>query len=79
MVRVAFEAGAIGAEHDHPHIQCSLVESGVFDITITGQTRRFTACDSFLVSSNARHGAVAVEAGVLVDVFTPIREDFAEP
>ena len=79
MVRVVFEAGAIGAEHYHPHIQCSLVESGVFDITIAGETKRLTAGDSFLVPSNARHGAVAVEAGVLVDVFTPMREDFIQP
>jgi quercetin dioxygenase-like cupin family protein len=76
MVRVAFQAGAVGVEHDHPHVQCSLVESGVFDVTIAGETRRLTAGDSFLVPPNARHGAVAVEAGVLVDVFTPMREDF---
>ena len=32
--------------------------------------------DSFLVPPDAVHGAVAVEAGVLVDVFTPMRDDF---
>ncbi len=76
MVRVAFEAGAVGAAHSHPHIQCSLVEQGVFDITIAGRTERLRQGDSFLVPSNAVHGAVAVEAGVLLDVFTPMREDF---
>jgi quercetin dioxygenase-like cupin family protein len=76
MVRVAFEAGAVGAPHSHPHIQCSLVEEGVFDITIDGRTERLRRGDSFLVPSNAIHGAVAVEAGVLLDVFTPMREDF---
>ena len=76
MVRVVFEAGAIGAPHSHPHVQCSLVESGVFDITIAGETMRLHAGDSFLVPSDAVHGAVALEAGVLVDVFNPMREDF---
>ena len=76
MVRVAFEPGAIGPAHSHPHIQCSLVESGVFDVTIAGQTQRLRAGDSFLVPSNAVHDAVAVEAGVLVDVFTPMRDEF---
>jgi len=76
MVRVAFGSGAVGAAHSHPHIQCSLVEDGVFDITIAGRTERLKRGDSFLVPSNAVHGAVAVEAGVLVDVFTPMREDF---
>jgi quercetin dioxygenase-like cupin family protein len=76
MVRVAFEAGAVGAQHHHAHVQCSLVESGSFDITIAGRTKRLVAGDSFLVPPNAIHGAVALEAGVLVDVFTPMREDF---
>jgi quercetin dioxygenase-like cupin family protein len=76
MVRVAFEAGAVGVAHSHPHVQCSLVEEGVFDVTIAGRTERLRRGDSFLVPSNAVHGAVAVEAGVLLDVFTPMREDF---
>jgi quercetin dioxygenase-like cupin family protein len=76
MVRVRFEAGAVGPAHRHPHVQCSLVESGCFDITISGRTERLGAGDSFLVPPDAVHGAVAVEAGVLLDVFTPMREDF---
>jgi quercetin dioxygenase-like cupin family protein len=76
IVRVVFEGGAAGAPHSHPHVQCSLVESGVFDVTIAGQTQRLRTGDSFLVPSNAVHGAVAIEPGVLVDVFTPMREDF---
>ena len=76
MVRVAFEAGAVGAAHSHPHIQCSLVEEGAFDVTIAGRTERLKRGDSFLVPPNAVHGAVALEAGTLLDVFTPMREDF---
>jgi quercetin dioxygenase-like cupin family protein len=79
MVRVAFEAGAVGSLHSHSHIQCSLVEEGVFDITIGGRTERLRKGDSFLVPSNAIHGAAAVEAGTLLDVFTPMREDFVDP
>jgi quercetin dioxygenase-like cupin family protein len=79
MVRVLFEAGAIGTPHSHPHIQCSLVEQGVFDVTIAGRTERLKQGDSFLVPSGAVHGAVAIEAGVLLDVFTPMREDFVDP
>jgi quercetin dioxygenase-like cupin family protein len=76
MVRVDFQAGAVGTPHSHPHIQCSLVEGGVFDVTIAGRTERLKQGDSFLVPPNAVHGAVAIEAGVLLDVFTPMREDF---
>ena len=76
MVRVDFRTGAVGAPHSHPHIQCSFVEAGVFDVTIAGRTERLKQGDSFLVPPNAVHGAVAIEAGVLLDVFTPMREDF---
>jgi quercetin dioxygenase-like cupin family protein len=78
MVRVAFEAGAVGTAHSHPHVQCSLVESGTFDVTIDGVTTRLSAGSSFLVPSGAVHGCRAVEAGALVDVFTPPRADFLE-
>lgn len=78
MVRVAFEAKAVGVAHSHPHIQCSLVETGVFDITIAGRTERLRPGDSFLVPSNAIHGAVPIEAGILLDVFTPMRDDFVQ-
>lgn len=76
MARIAFEAGAVGTEHRHPHVQCSMVESGVFDITIGGRTQRLKAGDGYLVPSDELHSALAVEPGVLLDVFTPMREDF---
>lgn len=76
MVRVRFEAGAVGPPHIHPHVQCSLVESGLFDITIAGRRERLGPGDSFLVPPDAVHDAVNIEAGTLLDVFTPMRSDF---
>ncbi len=76
MVRVRFEPGAVGPPHSHPHVQCTLVESGVFDVTIAGRTERLRAGDSFLVPPNAIHDAKSPEGGMLLDVFTPMREDF---
>ena len=76
LARFAFEKGAIGALHNHPHKQCSVIESGVFDVTIDGKTKRLAAGGSYLVAPNLVHGATAVEAGVIVDSFSPLREDF---
>jgi quercetin dioxygenase-like cupin family protein len=76
MTRVAFERGAVGAPHSHPHHQCAVVESGSFDVTIEGRTQRLGPGDGYIVPSGAVHGVVAVEPGMLLDVFTPIREDF---
>jgi quercetin dioxygenase-like cupin family protein len=75
-VRVQFEKNAVGAMHQHPHTQVSLVEQGVFDVTIAGETRRLNQGDIYHVPSNAVHGCVAVEAGTLLDVFTPRRDEF---
>jgi len=75
LVRFAFEAGAVGAEHSHPHKQCSVIERGVFDVTIAGTTKRLGPGDSYLVAPDTLHGAVAVQAGVIVDVFSPMRAD----
>lgn len=76
MAKIAFEAGAIGAEHKHPHIQCSYVEQGEFWLTIDGRREKLVAGDSFLVPSDQLHGAEAITDGILIDVFTPMREDF---
>ncbi len=76
VVRVAFEKGAAGKPHQHPHRQACYVESGVFEVTIDGQTSRLGAGDSFFVPSNLLHGVTAVEAGQLIDSFTPMREEF---
>ena len=79
MVRVQFETGGIGHPHQHVHVQSCYVNSGVFDVTISGKTKRLNAGDSFYVPSNALHGVVAIEAGELIDAFNPVRQDFLTP
>lgn len=76
MVKVKFEKGAIGYVHDHFHTQTSYVASGKFKITINGKSEILEIGDTFFVLPNARHGAECLEAGVLIDVFSPLREDF---
>lgn len=76
MVRVEFDAGAIGPLHSHPHVQCAVVEKGSFDVTIDGRTQRLATGDGYMVPPDVVHGVVALEPGVLLDIFTPIREDF---
>lgn len=76
MVKVAFEAGGVGALHSHPHTQMSYVESGRFTISIDGVDRELAAGDAYYIPPHEIHGAVCLEAGVLIDVFTPMRSDF---
>jgi quercetin dioxygenase-like cupin family protein len=78
MVRVEFDVGAVGAVHAHPHSQVSYVESGEFDVIIDGVETRLGPGDSFYIEPNLDHGAVCRKAGVLIDVFSPVRDDFLD-
>ncbi|HVF97821.1 MAG TPA: cupin domain-containing protein [Flavisolibacter sp.] len=76
VVKVEFEQGGIGTLHSHHHTQITHVESGIFEVEISGEKKVLTAGDVFYVPPHAVHGALCLEAGVLIDVFSPMREDF---
>lgn len=76
LVKVLFDKGGVGTLHNHYHSQISHVESGVFEVEIDGVKKILSAGDAFIIPSNVMHGAVCLEAGVLIDVFSPMREDF---
>jgi quercetin dioxygenase-like cupin family protein len=76
LVKVSFDKGSVGAQHYHPHAQVTHVESGTFEVEISGTKQVLHTGDAFIIPGNAVHGVVCLEAGVLIDVFTPIREDF---
>ncbi len=75
-VENTFEPGAIGALHSHPHTQITYVVSGVFTFEIDGTTYTIKQGDTLLKNPNQIHGCACVEAGALMDIFTPMREDF---
>lgn len=76
LVKVAFEKGAIGTLHQHPHLQMSYVAEGSFEVTMGENTKTLTKGDVFFALSNVIHGVVCVEEGLLIDVFNPARADF---
>jgi quercetin dioxygenase-like cupin family protein len=77
LVKVAFEKGGIGATHKHPHLQISYIASGVFEITVDGEMKILKKGDVYFIPSDLLHGAVCLKKGILIDVFNPMREDFA--
>lgn len=76
MVKVKFEVGAVGAPHTHPHTQVTYVASGVFKFTTDGETKVVRTGDGVYMKPGVLHGCECVEAGVLIDTFNPVREDF---
>ncbi|ELE2039696.1 cupin domain-containing protein [Vibrio vulnificus] len=75
-VEVHFETGAIGSMHSHPHEQLTYVLSGEFEFTIGDEKKIVKTGDTMYKEPNIEHGCVCLEAGVLIDTFTPMRKDF---
>ncbi|GAK54532.1 cupin 2 domain-containing protein [Candidatus Moduliflexus flocculans] len=75
-VEFTFANGSIGAIHSHPHEQIGYVAKGRFEATVGEQKAMIQEGDTYYVAPNVMHGVVALEDGVLIDVFTPQREDF---
>ena len=76
LVKIEFKAGAIGYVHQHPHRQCTYVVSGVFEFRIGDETKIVKSGDGLYMEPNVLHGVKCLEEGILIDTFSPVREDF---
>ncbi len=75
-VEITFEKGAVGALHSHPHEQVTYVKKGSFEFTIGDEVKVVKEGDCLYKEPNIIHGTKALEEGVLIDTFTPMRKDF---
>lgn len=71
-----FKKGAVGSLHKHPHEQISYIVSGKFEFDIDGVKKVVSAGDATYKQPMVVHGAVCLEEGTLIDIFSPKREDF---
>ncbi|MEO6725205.1 MAG: cupin domain-containing protein [Blastocatellia bacterium] len=77
LCRLRFAPRVVTAAHDHPHEQMTLVERGRVRFTIGAEVRIAQAGDILHFPSGCWHGATMLdEEVVLIDIFTPVREDF---
>lgn len=73
------DEGAVVPLHDHPHEQGGMLLKGRIELTIGEESRVVEAGSMFLIPPNTPHKAVAVDGpAVVLDVFSPVREDYAE-
>lgn len=79
LVELVWKAGMEGAVHHHAHRQAGYVIKGSFEGNVGGEKAILRAGDCYYTERDQPHGLVALEDdSVLLDVFTPKREDFAE-
>jgi quercetin dioxygenase-like cupin family protein len=75
--RLTIAAHTVTPVHSHVHEQVTLVERGHVDFFVEGQRRPAKAGDVLLFPSSTQHGATMLdEEVVLIDIFSPPREDF---
>lgn len=77
LVQFEFEAGVSSWEHSHPHEQVGYVISGEIDFYMEGSKPvRLQAGGSYYVPPNVKHYIKTHAPTILLDCFTPLREDF---
>ncbi|WP_418982212.1 cupin domain-containing protein [Alistipes sp.] len=76
VVKVRFDAGAVGARHSHPHAQTTCIVSGRFEANVGSQTRTLGPGDACYVDPDQPHGLRCLEEGIVLDIFAPARTDF---
>jgi len=76
LVKIDFLKGGEGTVHAHIHRQCSYVVSGVFEFNIDGVKKVVKTGDGLYMEPNVPHGVICLEAGLLIDTFSPMRTDF---
>lgn len=68
--------GWAGAMHSHPHDQVVYIVRGHLKVSCLGKTFELRTGDTFLVRGGVEHGASAIGDSLVIDVFTPCREDY---
>ncbi len=75
---VRLESGGIVELHHHPHEQCGYMLEGSMRLTIGEETRDLRPGDAYTIPGGIPHMAVGgPEGGLALDVFSPIRDDYA--
>jgi quercetin dioxygenase-like cupin family protein len=68
--------GWVGKVHSHTHDQIVYVVRGQLKVSCQGKTFELRAGDTFVVRGGVEHSATALEESLVIDVFTPWREDY---
>lgn len=71
-------AGAILPTHAHPQEQVSCILNGIFELTVEGIKYVLEPGQVFVIPSNTMHSGLAITNCFILDVFTPVREDYRE-
>ena len=74
---IRFEPGATVPLHSHPHEQLGIVLEGMQALVVEGVAHELGPLEAYVLPGGVEHSAYCGPDGALVlDVFTPVREDY---
>jgi quercetin dioxygenase-like cupin family protein len=76
LMEVHIDAGALVPSHTHPHEQTGRLISGRMRFTIGDETFEVGAGDAWMIPGDVPHEAQGIEDCLVVEVFSPPREDY---
>lgn len=76
LVRWEFQPGALAARHSHPHEQVVFMVQGKLRLAVGDEEKVLGAHDIVVIPPNVPHEAEALDYTVVIDIFSPPREDF---
>jgi quercetin dioxygenase-like cupin family protein len=69
--------GAVLPRHSHPHEQTGYLVKGRIRLLIGTEQYEVQGGDSWCIPGEVEHGADILEDSVAVEVFSPVRDDYA--
>ena len=76
LVQVRLSKGTVVPRHQHPNEQVTYVLSGHMRFKMNDQSAELQAGETIHFPSNVPHEAHALEDSLVLDTFSPPREDF---
>jgi quercetin dioxygenase-like cupin family protein len=76
LVRWEFRKGALAARHSHPNEQIVMMIEGKLHLTVGNTSTTMMPGDIVVIPPDVPHEALALEDTVVLDIFSPLREDF---
>lgn len=70
------DAGAILPEHSHPHEQIVNMLEGTYELVVGGEAHELTAGQVLVIPGGVPHGGTARTDCRILDVFSPVREEY---
>jgi quercetin dioxygenase-like cupin family protein len=75
---IEVKAGCSVPLHQHIHQQCAFVLEGKFELTVNGDPQVLERGSFAVIPPNMQHGGTAITDCKLLDIFSPVRDDYRQ-